>query len=230
MNAATLGDRMGFWKRRRRDDDVIRLDRDVVIEVKDRHGRVLQSIDAAKMLSMVRVATSESSTRVISADDLDKQWPLLRPGAANATRFTAFRTNVVVASDAMDRGCAGMDAEIARRAMLEPGDEVQVRHEGRSMRMRLRFSDSLLTGEIELNPSDLVELGIDEGDTDYLEISKQEGPGCDQTSNGPPPAGVEKATTAYRVRVDSNGNPVEVSEIPAHAPKKGFRFWGQRVK
>jgi hypothetical protein len=42
--------------------------------------------------------------------------------------------------------------------------------------------------------------------------------------------GVEKATTAYRVRVDSNGNPVDVSKIPAYAPKKGFRFWGRRVR
>ena len=230
MNAATLGDQMGFWNRRRRDDGVIRLDRDVVIEVKDRHGRVLQTLDATKVLSMAHVATSGSSTRVTSADDLDKQWPLLRPGAANATGFTSFRTNAVVASDAMDRGCAGMDAEIARRAMLNPGDEVEVRHEGRSMRMRLRFSDSLLTGEIELNPSDLVELGIDEGDTDYLEIVKHDGPGRGEASDGSPPGGMEKATTAYRVRVDTDGNPVEVSEIPANAPKKGFRFWGRRVR
>jgi len=204
---------MGFWKRKRRDEGVVRLGGDVVLEVKDRDGRVLQTIDAAKLVSMVHTVRAESSTREALAD---------------ATRFISFRTNAVVASDAMDRGCAGMDAGTAMRVMLKPGDEVDVRHEGRSVRMTLRSSDNLLPGEVELNPDDLIELGIDEGDTDYLEVVRQEGTGRGQRSGAP--VAPDKEATAYRVRVDSDGNPVEVTEVPPHAPKKVFRFLGRRVR
>lgn len=221
---------MGFWNRKRDHDKVVlEIDSSVdlsdglTLEIKDSNGRVLHTV-GTKGIGFMDGDIWEDAKLKIRAETSDvllRTQPVLTLN--KEVRTSTLRTTSVVASETMDRGHVGIGPDAASRLSFVSGAEVEVFHDNRSLRMRLRISEDLNPGEAELNSQDLVELGIWEGDTGYLEVRTLEAPTiyCERRPLSPGPE--EPSQTPHKVMVDSKGRPL-------NGAKKGFRFWGRRVR